>query len=128
MLEVRPQGRGVARRRGQPAAGFLDARYNVASVLLDSGDYARAQEELEKVLAGAPTDLAARVALGVALRGRGQLDRARAAWVDVVERAPRRSAARADALFAIAVLEADFVRDEKKAVAALDRTRIIRPS
>jgi tetratricopeptide (TPR) repeat protein len=103
------------------APDFLDARFNVASVLIDAGDYARARSELEAVVAKRPDDLGAKVALGVAHRGLGEHDRARSAWQDVVKAAPRRSGLRGDALYNLAVLEMDFVMDEKKARAALDR-------
>jgi tetratricopeptide (TPR) repeat protein len=100
---------------------FHDARFNVASVLIDSGDYGRAKEELDKVVAAAPDDLAAKVALGVAQRGVGQLDAARATWESVVAQAGRSSVVRGDALYDLAVLAADFVRDDAKAIAAYDR-------
>src|SRR5690606_17126921 len=100
---------------------FLDARFNVASVLIDAGDYGRARSELEAVVAKRPDDLGAKIALGVAFRGLGDHARARSIWQDVVKAAPRRSAVRGDALFNLAVLEMDFVMDEKKAIAALDR-------
>lgn len=100
---------------------FLDARFNVASVLIDAGDYARARSELEAVVAKRPDDFGAKVALGVAHRGLGELDRARGLWDDVVRSAPRRSVVRGDALFNLAVLEMDFAMAEKKAKTALDR-------
>ena len=100
---------------------FLDARFNVASVLIDAGDYQRAQEQLQVVVTKRPTDFGASVALGVAHRGLGNFDRARAIWEDVVKGAPRRSAVRSNALYNLAVLEMDFAMDEAKAKAALDR-------
>lgn len=101
--------------------GFLDARFNVAAVLIDAGDYARARAELEAVVERRPDDHGAKVALGVAYRGLGDQAKARALWDDVVKAAPPRSAVRADALFNLARLEMDFVMDEKRAAAALDR-------
>jgi tetratricopeptide (TPR) repeat protein len=100
---------------------FRDARFNKAAVLLDAGDYAAARAELEAVVRQAPGDLGAAVALGVAERGLGKYDRARTLWDRVVRDAPLRSGDRADALFDLAVLEMDFVRDEGRARAALDR-------
>lgn len=92
-----------------------------SSILIDAGDYGRARTELEAVVAKRPDDLGAKVALGVAHRGLGDLERARALWDDVVRAAPRKSPVRADALFNLAILEMDFAMDEKKAAAALDR-------
>lgn len=100
---------------------FYDARFNVASVLIDAGDYARAESELQAVMTAHPDDLSAKVALGVCERGLGKNQRARALWNDVVKAAPRHSRVRGDALFNLAVLEQDFAMDEKKAKAALDR-------
>ncbi len=100
---------------------FLDARFNVASVLIDAGDYARARSELEAVVAKRPGDMSAMISLGVAHRGLGDHKRARELWSNVVNAAPRRSGVRADALFNLATLEMDFVMDEKSSAAALDR-------
>ena len=103
------------------APDYLDARYNVASLLIDAGDYARARTELEAVVSKRPDDLGAKVALGVAARGMGEQDRARSIWQDVVKAAPRHSEVRGDALFNLAVLEMDFALNVKKAKDALDR-------
>ena len=103
------------------APDYLDARFNVASLLIDAGDYGRAKSELEAVVTKRPDDLGAKVALGVAHRGVGEHDRARAIWLDVVKAAPRHSRVRGDALFNLAVLEQDFAMNEKKAKDALDR-------
>ncbi len=100
---------------------YLDARFNVASVLIDAGDYARAKAELEAVVDKRPGDFGALVALGVAYRGLGDHKKARALWEDVVKAAPRRSMVRADALFNLAALDMDFAMDEKSSAAALDR-------
>lgn len=100
---------------------YIDARFNKASVLLDAGDFPRAQAELEEVLGQDPGDLEARVALGVAQRGLGQFDQAEATWEKVVKSAPRRSRVRADALYNIAILKADFDDTQKGAKEALDR-------
>lgn len=100
---------------------FLDARFNVASVLIDAGDYGRARTELEAVIARRPDDLGAAVALGVACRGLGDHKKARALWEDVVRAAPKQSGVRGDALFNLARLEMDFVMDESSSAAALDR-------
>ena len=101
--------------------GFLDARFNMASVLIDAGDYARARTELDAVLTARPDDLGAMVALGIAHRGLGDHKKARSLWSDVVNRAPPRASIRGDALFNLARLEMDFVMDEKSSRAALDR-------
>ncbi len=101
---------------------FRDARFNKANVLLSAGDYAAAKEELGAVVQQDRDDFGAQVALGVAERGSGEYDRAKRIWEGVVKRAPRRSRARGDALFNLAVLEQDFGdQDPKRARAALDR-------
>lgn len=98
-----------------------DARYNAASVLLDAGDYARAAKALKELLDRAPADLDARVALGVALRGLGRYDRAKATWTRVAKRAPKHSRVRSDALYNLFILELDFFMAPQKAKRALDR-------
>lgn len=100
---------------------YVDTRFNKAGVLLDAGDYEGAKVELDMITQIAPDDMAARVALGVAYRGMGKHDLARNTWNDVVKRASRRGRDRADALFNLAILEMDFIMDDKKAMAALDR-------
>jgi tetratricopeptide (TPR) repeat protein len=100
---------------------YLDARFNKASVLLDAGDYGRAKQELVAVTAQNPEDMGAQVALGVAHRGLGEYDQAKSIWEKVVQEAPRRSRARGDALFNIAVLQMTFLEDEKGAAASFDR-------
>ncbi|WP_428261826.1 tetratricopeptide repeat protein [Haliangium sp.] len=100
---------------------YLDARFNKASVLLDAGDYQRARDELEAVVAQDPLDMGAQVALGLAYRGMGEYDRAKSMWETVTRDAPRRSRVRGDALFNLAVLELNFLENEKGAVAAFDR-------
>jgi tetratricopeptide (TPR) repeat protein len=100
---------------------YLDARFNKASVLLDAGDYARAKQELAAVVAQNPDDMGAQITLGVAHRGLGEYDQAKALWEKVVQEAPRRSRVRGDALFNLAVLQMTFLEDEKGAAAAFDR-------
>jgi tetratricopeptide (TPR) repeat protein len=100
---------------------YLDARFNKASVLLDAGDYARAKQELAAVVTQNPDDMGAQVTLGVAHRGLGEYDQAKAIWEKVVQEAPRRSRVRGDALFNLAVLQMSFLEDEKGAAAAFDR-------
>lgn len=100
---------------------YLDARFNKASVLLDAGDYGRAKQELAAVASQNPEDMGAQVALGVAHRGLGEYDQAKSIWEKVVQEAPRRSRARGDALFNIAVLQMTFLEDEKGAAASFDR-------
>lgn len=101
--------------------GYLDARFNKASVLMDAGDYGRAKDELAAVVQQDPDDLSARVALGVAHRGMGEYDQAREQWDRVVQEAPRRSFVRGDALFNLAMLEMFALGDDKAAGAALER-------
>jgi Tfp pilus assembly protein PilF len=97
--------------------GYHDARFNKASVLLDAGDYRSAVVDLEAVLAAAPDDVDARIALGIAYRGLGEYDRALGTWDRVLKTAPRHP----DALWNVAVLQMDFKRDESKARDALAR-------
>lgn len=101
--------------------GYLDARFNKASVLLDAGDYARAKQELVTVVEQQPDDHAARVCLGLAQRGLKDHKGARATWDKVVDRAPRRSYARADALYNLVILKAFFLEDIEGAKADLER-------
>ncbi|MBK9031719.1 MAG: tetratricopeptide repeat protein [Myxococcales bacterium] len=101
--------------------GYLDARFNKASVLLDAGDYVRAKAELDVIVGKRTDDWGARVALGVALRGQKDFDQAKKAWQTVVDKAPRRSRARGDALWNLATLKADFLEDVPGAKADLER-------
>ena len=100
---------------------YLDARFNKAAVLLDAGDYQRAKQELSIIVEQAPDDLAAHVALGVALRGLKDLQGAKKIWDEVVADAPRRAFARADALYNLAILKAFFLEDVPGAKADLER-------
>jgi Tfp pilus assembly protein PilF len=102
-------------------ATYIDARFNKATVLLDAGDYARAKAELAVVVEKRPEDHAAQVALGVAHRGLKEHKEARKVWETVVQRAPKRSVARADALFDLAVLKIDFLEDPVGARSDLER-------
>ena len=90
---------------------YVDARFNKATVLLDAGDYARAKAELTVVLEKRNDDLDAHVSLGVALRGLKDFPAAKAAWERVVTTAATHSRVRADALFNLALLKADFLED-----------------
>jgi tetratricopeptide (TPR) repeat protein len=101
--------------------GYADARFNKASVLIDAGDYESARVELEALAQARPDDLDLQVALGIAFRGLGNLDRARSLWNQVVDAAPQHSSTRSDALFNLAILEMNFIMDDDKAKAALDR-------
>jgi tetratricopeptide (TPR) repeat protein len=92
-------------------ANYIDARFNKAAVLLDAGDYARAKAELTVIVEKRPDDYAAQVSLGVAQRGLKDFDGARKTWDKVIKEAPRRSEARADALFDKAILKIDFTSD-----------------
>lgn len=100
---------------------YIDARFNKAAVLLDAGDYVRAKQELTVIVEKKPDDLAAQVALGVAWRGMKDLKNAEATWDRVVQNAPRRAPARADALYNLALLHADFLSDPAGAKAKLEQ-------
>jgi tetratricopeptide (TPR) repeat protein len=100
---------------------YIDARFNKAAVLLDAGDYARAKAELTTIVERRPDDHAAHVALGVALRGLKDFPDARKAWDRVIKEAPRRSTARADAMYNAAILASDYMNDPAAAKAALER-------
>lgn len=102
-------------------ASYIDARFNKASVLLDAGDYARAKVELVAIVERRADDYAAQVALGVAHRGMNSHKEAARIWERVVKEAPKRSTARADAMFNLGVLKADFLQDTAGAKAALDQ-------
>ena len=92
-------------------------------MLLDAGDYARAKTELETIVKKQPEDYPAQVALGVAYRGLGkkEYDSAAKAWERVVKEAPRRSSARADALWNLALLKIDFLEDNAGGKTDLER-------
>ncbi len=100
---------------------YIDTRFNKANVLLDAGDYQGAKLELEAIAAIVPSDQDVRVALGVAQRGAGEHDAARKTWNAVANNPASRKRVRSDALFNLAILEMDFVMDDDKAIAALDR-------
>lgn len=100
---------------------YIDARFNKASVLLDAGDYARAKTELSAIIQKVPDDYAAMVSLGVAHRGLKELPEAKKQWERVVKDASRRSFARADALYDLALLKLDFMEDQAGGKADLDR-------
>jgi tetratricopeptide (TPR) repeat protein len=96
---------------------FRDARFNKASVLLDAGDYAQAKSELGAALKGESGDVEALIAFGVAERGLGDYKGARESWEKVLVEQPMN----ADALFDLAVLQMDFLKDEAKARELLAR-------
>ena len=100
---------------------YIDARFNKASVLLDAGDYARAKVELSAVVEKRPDDFDARVSLGVAQRGLKEFGPAKATWDKVIKDAGKRSTARADALFNVAILKLDFQSDAAGGKADLER-------
>jgi len=100
---------------------YIDARFNKASVLLDAGDYARAKVELTAIVEQKPDDYAARVSLGVAHRGLKEFPDAKKAWEKVIAEAPRRSTARADAMYDVALLEIDYMNDAASGKADLER-------
>ena len=100
---------------------YVDARFNAASVLLDSGDYGRAKEMLTELVGQAPDDFEAKVALGVALRGLKDYDGASRTWEAVAKSPTATTRVRADALWNLAVLEADIKMEDASAKRALDR-------
>jgi tetratricopeptide (TPR) repeat protein len=102
-------------------ATYIDARFNKASVLLDAGDYARAKVELTAIVERRADDFAAWVALGVAHRGMKDHKEAAKVWDRVIKEAPRRSTPRADAMFNLGVLKADFLQDTAGAKSELDQ-------
>ncbi|HEX4421191.1 MAG TPA: tetratricopeptide repeat protein [Kofleriaceae bacterium] len=100
---------------------YIDARFNKAAVLLDAGDYTRAKAELTTIVEKRPDDYAAHVALGVALRGLKDFPEAKKTWDRVIREAPRRSTARADAMYDAAILATDYMNDAATGKAALER-------
>jgi tetratricopeptide (TPR) repeat protein len=102
-------------------ANYIDARFNKASVLLDAGDYTRAKVELEAIVQKRPDDYAALVALGVAHRGLKEFAEAKKTWERVIKEASKRSSARADAMFDVAILKIDFTNDTDGGKADLER-------
>lgn len=102
-------------------ATYIDARFNKASVLLDAGDYTRAKAELLAIVEKKPEDYAAQVSLGVAHRGLKEHKDARKVWELVIKEAPKRSSARADAMFNLALLKIDFLEDLPGGKQELDR-------
>jgi tetratricopeptide (TPR) repeat protein len=102
-------------------AGYMDARFNKATVLLDAGDYARAKTELAAIVEKKQDDYAAWVSLGVAHRGLKEFPEARKAFDRVIKEAPKRSSARADAMWNLAMLKLEFVNDEAGGKADLER-------
>ncbi|HEV7556691.1 MAG TPA: tetratricopeptide repeat protein, partial [Kofleriaceae bacterium] len=102
-------------------ANYIDARFNKAAVLLDAGDYSRAKVELEAIVQKRPDDHAAQVALGVAQRGLKAYPEARKTWERVIKEAPKRSTARADAMFDVALLKIDFLNDADGGKTDLER-------
>ena len=102
-------------------AAYIDARFNKATVLLDAGDYQRAKAELSAIIERKPDDYAAHVALGVAQRGLKEHEAAKKTWDRVIKEAPRRSTARGDAMFNLAMLKLDFMEDAAGGKLELER-------
>jgi tetratricopeptide (TPR) repeat protein len=100
---------------------YIDARFNKSAVLLDAGDYPRAKAELTSIVEKRPDDYAAQVSLGVAQRGLKDFPAAKATWERVIKEAPRRSTARADAMYDVAILATDYMNDAVGGKAALER-------
>jgi tetratricopeptide (TPR) repeat protein len=124
----------LAARQGKPQESFqlfdqaasldpnyIDARFNKAAVLLDAGDYARAKAELAAIVEKRPDDYAAVVSLGVAKRGLKAFDEAKKDWDRVIKEAPKKSSARADAMWNEATLKLDFTEDAAGGKADLER-------
>lgn len=124
----------LAARQGKPQESFqlfdqaasldpnyIDARFNKAAVLLDAGDYARAKSDLAAIVEKRPDDYAAAVSLGVAQRGLKAFDEAKKTWDHVVKEAPKKSTARADAMWNLATLKLDFTEDAAGGKADLER-------
>jgi len=112
----------LSRRRDQEAFAHFEAatkldpqlavaRRNKAVVYLDCGDYGKAAEELRQAVRADATDAAAWVALGVAERGRNQLDAAGKAYEKALDVNPREP----DALFDLGVLHMDFRKEPVRA-------------
>jgi tetratricopeptide (TPR) repeat protein len=112
---------GLFNQAMQLDPNYIDARFNKASVLLDAGDYARAKDELLVIVQKRDEDFSAAVALGIAQRGLKEHHEAKKTWERVIKEAPKRSSARADAIFNLALLKADFLNDASGAKADLDR-------
>jgi tetratricopeptide (TPR) repeat protein len=103
-------------------ANYIDARFNKATVLLDAGDYARAKTELSAIVEKrGDEDHAARVSLGVAHRGLKEFAEAKRQWERVIKDAPKRSAARADAMWNLGLLKIDFMEDPAGGKSELER-------
>jgi tetratricopeptide (TPR) repeat protein len=100
---------------------YLDARFNKATVLLDAGDFTRAKSELTAIVQKNPDDLAAQVALGVAERGLKDFKGAQESWDKVVKDAPRHASERADALWDLVILKADYQQDQAGAKSTLEQ-------
>ncbi|HEY4180416.1 MAG TPA: tetratricopeptide repeat protein [Kofleriaceae bacterium] len=100
---------------------YVDARFSKASVLLDAGDYERAKAELAVVVDKRPDDYAAQVSLGVAQRGMKDLPAAKKTWDKVIKEAPKKSDARADAMWNEFTLALDYQNDTASAKTALER-------
>jgi len=92
-------------------ADYHPARMNMGSVLLRAGDYAGARAQYEAVLERDGDDVAARVALGVALRGLGEHRQAKRQYDRVLRDHPDHP----DALFDLAVLQAEFLNQRPRA-------------
>jgi tetratricopeptide (TPR) repeat protein len=115
----------LARRKDQEAFAHFDqasrldpqlvvARRNKAVVYLDCGDYQKAAEELKQVVKADEKDASAWVALGVAERGRGNLDAAARAYERALDIAGSGPDA-ADALFDLAILHMEFKKEPARA-------------
>jgi tetratricopeptide (TPR) repeat protein len=102
-------------------ANYIDARFNKAAVLLDAGDYSRAKVELAAIVEKRADDYAAQVALGVAQRGLKEFPEAKRTWERVIKEAPKKSSARADAMWNLATLKLDFMEDASGGKADLER-------
>jgi tetratricopeptide (TPR) repeat protein len=103
--------------------GLTVARRNKAAVYLDCGDYQKAADELRAITRADADDVEAWVALGVAERGLGQLEKAAHAFEKALEVDPSAP----DALYDLAVLFMDFKKDKVKAEMKLNEFLRVAP-
>ena len=103
--------------------GLTVARRNKALVYLDCGDYQKAADELKAITRADPEDVDAWVAMGVAERGLGQLERAQTFFDKALELDPTAP----DALFDLAVLYMDFKKEKSKAEVKLNEFLKVAP-
>lgn len=96
---------------------YKPARMNMGSVLLHAGDFTGAAAQYQAVLQADGDDIDARVGLAISLRGQGENARAEREYRRVLETAP----AHPDALFDLAVLQAEFLDQRPQSRATFER-------